>query len=461
MIYNPVLQCELRRCWKLVLRYWVQVERTLGVDNTQAYKKRELAVGLFFVHPKYWEKESFTMSENMCYSERLAKVVEILNVDSKQIALATGFSRSSVYSLISGRPKKPSDRFVSAMADEFGVSANWLLSGEGSVFLPGRFPVDFSGKVPTDELKTFEMVNFLIANLSLPSTCRAEVLEVAKNLIALREGVEIEAAVKVEKKVAQSRGTKVDVGQSGQGSSKSHRIDSCLEETDIPGKTVRLRKQYAKRKAKDLLQLQSIRIKATIKIKESQRIPADLTEHMLSEHNSLEAITNLELVDCVVSNVHRQTAQDDVFLVDATCQYDFTGTLKKESGTSEREFGVVVELSFCVLDHGKRFKTTHILRENVRFDSHDIFYAIDTELGSARKKNVSVSDTIELLEKKQKALLEEEAHVDILAAADEVAQMEECGGAFELEDTDEMVLIEVAYDTLYPERKETHASASA
>lgn len=285
--------------------------------------------------------------------------MKVLNVDAKQMSVSMKVARSTVYALASGRPKCPSKEFLAELRDVYGINSRWLTQGEGPMFIPGRCPVpgvDDWGSLDAPEIG---MAEFLLDSYSLPKECMGKAVELAKELLAFSEGVRVDEE---------------DADEQEKGTAESSQPT-----------TVRLSMKYAKRRAENLMERRGLEGKVLAQVKESERIPTVLTELIFSKNAMLTAVKDLKLLEAAVTGCHAQARREGVSLVEVMCQYSFSGSLEKESGPADREFGIIVEMSFYTLTQQKRFKTVRILADGLRIDAHEIFYAIDAVPARKRK----------------------------------------------------------------------------
>ncbi len=73
----------------------------------------------------------------MKIGKRIKDLKSILNTTSKDLALELGIPVRTVGSYERDEAQ-PGSKFVYELIDKYGVNANWLLTGEGTVFIDGR-----------------------------------------------------------------------------------------------------------------------------------------------------------------------------------------------------------------------------------------------------------------------------------------------------------------------------------
>ncbi len=72
--------------------------------------------------------------------DKLIQLFKVLKTNQKEFASKIGISPSRLTEVISGRTKALSAEAVASISREYGVNLNWLLTGEGDMFLPGKEP---------------------------------------------------------------------------------------------------------------------------------------------------------------------------------------------------------------------------------------------------------------------------------------------------------------------------------
>lgn len=93
---------------------------------------------------------------------RLKILIDTLELSQKAFAEKLGISPNVLTELFKGRSKGLSEQTLIAIANEFKVNLNWLLTGHGDMFLSGKpstpqqfFPCDFHLDIDTEELLSF------------------------------------------------------------------------------------------------------------------------------------------------------------------------------------------------------------------------------------------------------------------------------------------------------------------
>jgi len=74
----------------------------------------------------------------MDLGERLTKVWRALGIDKKEMAEKAGLSSSYLTELCKGNKTNPGIEKVYKIAKRYRVSLDYLLLGEGEMFLPGK-----------------------------------------------------------------------------------------------------------------------------------------------------------------------------------------------------------------------------------------------------------------------------------------------------------------------------------
>jgi transcriptional regulator with XRE-family HTH domain len=82
-------------------------------------------------------------------SGRVRIVREKLELSQEKFAIGLGVSRSYVMTIESGRAE-PSFSFVTALRNTYQVNINWIITGEGGMFLPSKSSIfdDINSTVP-------------------------------------------------------------------------------------------------------------------------------------------------------------------------------------------------------------------------------------------------------------------------------------------------------------------------
>lgn len=80
-------------------------------------------------------------------NQRLRLTRELLQFNQTEFSKALGFKQSHI-SAIESEKKEVSVKIIYALVNKFKVSANWLLSGAGEMFLTHHDIVEYPGKAP-------------------------------------------------------------------------------------------------------------------------------------------------------------------------------------------------------------------------------------------------------------------------------------------------------------------------
>lgn len=70
--------------------------------------------------------------------KRLLELIDKLGMNQKSFADALGITGAAITEVVKGRTKGLSEQTLSAIALKFNVNLNWLLTGKGEMFLPGK-----------------------------------------------------------------------------------------------------------------------------------------------------------------------------------------------------------------------------------------------------------------------------------------------------------------------------------
>jgi transcriptional regulator with XRE-family HTH domain len=70
--------------------------------------------------------------------QRLKKLLLALGLKQKEMAIAAGLNTGYLSDLISGKRENPGIETILKIANRFNVSLNYLLLGEGEMFLPDK-----------------------------------------------------------------------------------------------------------------------------------------------------------------------------------------------------------------------------------------------------------------------------------------------------------------------------------
>ncbi|UCH96495.1 MAG: helix-turn-helix transcriptional regulator [Candidatus Aminicenantes bacterium] len=70
--------------------------------------------------------------------QRLQNLLHALGLQQKEMALAAGLNSGYLSDLISGKRKNPGIETILKIANTFNVNLNYLLLGEGEMFLPDK-----------------------------------------------------------------------------------------------------------------------------------------------------------------------------------------------------------------------------------------------------------------------------------------------------------------------------------
>ncbi len=70
----------------------------------------------------------------MSLGRKIEEICELRGISARQLALNIDYDYSSLHNIVSGRSKNPSLEFYKKL-QKFGININWLLTGEGSIFL--------------------------------------------------------------------------------------------------------------------------------------------------------------------------------------------------------------------------------------------------------------------------------------------------------------------------------------
>lgn len=70
--------------------------------------------------------------------QRLKKIQHALGLQQKDMAIAAGLNTGYLSDLISGKRENPGIETILKIANRFNVSLNYLLLGEGEMFLPDK-----------------------------------------------------------------------------------------------------------------------------------------------------------------------------------------------------------------------------------------------------------------------------------------------------------------------------------
>lgn len=288
------------------------------------------------------------LKKSLEYAERFEIMMFILHIDARQMSVDLGFARSTIYALASGKPKMPSERFLNALAMKYGVSGMWLLHGVGPMFLPGKSQLSHIMEDWAPDDLEIKMARYLLACFSLPRTFLGKAIEMSGELLSL---------------------SKEDHGDTG-GPYKesSERVTHSL---------IRLHRKYANRKADWLMERKGVEAKVLTKMKGTPVLRSDLSKHVLSKHKDILSVWKADLLDAVFVGCHKQGRRKGVYHLEALCQFSFMGRIDKGGGMVDKEFNIVIDVSFYVLEEIARFQVIRVLREDRRFGEHEIFYASD------------------------------------------------------------------------------------
>lgn len=88
-------------------------------------------------------------------NERLRQLIQAIGISQKSFAERIKVKQAFISDIVNGRTKGFSIETLSEIAFKFNVNLNWLLTGEGEMFLPGKSPLgktDGSGIRPPAEI---------------------------------------------------------------------------------------------------------------------------------------------------------------------------------------------------------------------------------------------------------------------------------------------------------------------
>jgi phage repressor protein C with HTH and peptisase S24 domain len=99
-------------------------------------------------------------------SEELAKFFEIKGLSQKQVAERMGTSSTYVNAILNGR-KAVGKKQAQRMENLFGLSASWLLTGQGEMLTPqGQTPAGAEGALPASDDGRPELYTVLLLPIS-------------------------------------------------------------------------------------------------------------------------------------------------------------------------------------------------------------------------------------------------------------------------------------------------------
>lgn len=90
------------------------------------------------------------------FNDRLAALLKALDLSQIQLSRSTGISRTAISEYASGR-SSPTVLVIEKIAISTGVNLNWLITGEGEMFLSGTTPqaVIPIADIPRENLKAW------------------------------------------------------------------------------------------------------------------------------------------------------------------------------------------------------------------------------------------------------------------------------------------------------------------
>ena len=97
--------------------------------------------------------KNFLLMKQETPNQRLRLIRELLQVNQTEFSKALGFKQSHI-SAVESEKKEVSVKIIYALVNKFKVSANWLLSGEGDMFLTHHDRVEYSDQESGENLAT-------------------------------------------------------------------------------------------------------------------------------------------------------------------------------------------------------------------------------------------------------------------------------------------------------------------
>lgn len=90
-------------------------------------------------------------------NQRLRMIRELLQFNQTEFSRALGFKQSHI-SAVESEKKEVSVKIIYAIVNKFKVSANWLLTGTGEMFLTHHDRVEYSDQYPLEQVGALELV---------------------------------------------------------------------------------------------------------------------------------------------------------------------------------------------------------------------------------------------------------------------------------------------------------------
>ena len=97
-------------------------------------------------------------------NKRVKMVREALNMNMATFAKEMGVRPQNVSTIEMEGASNPSADFLTRLANTYKVNLNWLLTGEGEMFLDGKTPTLTNLPIKVKEVKTLEVP--VVANVS-------------------------------------------------------------------------------------------------------------------------------------------------------------------------------------------------------------------------------------------------------------------------------------------------------